>query len=633
MLKQQNIVLSDIFTKKDVMSIAALDAPKVASNTARYVKMNTDRYYTLLNTWLYMCSTYVSARNIDGLAAYIRREGLLPVIADCSDLASKIIESDFSLTDLGQLGFLFNESPRITLQMLRYPKRFSPAAADKLRKESLNKFLQLNRRLKGEPSMIDWGGKVIEYTMHYPQFLIDDVKATIAEILHYDLLDEDPLNYGSFSNGVTADGCRTMLEKYRAFQRHTYGYHDNIMYPFVNAPSVVEPDLDYVKVVSVPKNYKTTRLIAEVSAFTQYHMQGIRNRAAYCLEHSPYSMCADFTDQEWSQELSRLGSIRGTYATIDLSSASDSISRHLAKQVLPPDWYNVIEKWNPPYLLVDGKKVKSNIFLTSGSGETFAMETIIFLAIAIVGTRHAQKWLRYDNIASGERQWKETLFSPRVYGDDIICDTKAYDTIVDFLDMLNFTVNEDKSFSTGGYRESCGAEWWCGLDTTTKYYPRRSVDESSVEYLETLTSLQHRIYEFENAERWLTRHINDLFGHDMTSSYPGTECDDLWGIIPYYYTVNPPYDHSHAPQFGDQRREAHNALVSTPWTKRRLNDAFMKRYDRPLVPSDISLCELIRYVDFLRHGTPLDDYGYPVHRQPVSDDLLIRENRWTTVIR
>lgn len=636
MLKQ-DIVLVNLFSQREVDVIMAKDATLVAKprDLARYKEANIDKYNVILNTWMYMCSQYISSRHINALMSMIRLRGLIPVIEECSTLASDIIRSDFTLSELGNYYFLMNEDPRITLQLLRYPKRFSPSYATLLSDRGLEAFEGLNFAMRGTPTVIGrYDGRVLERSITYPTFLIQRVAYWCASCLAFkDITEDDPLIMGRFSNGISACGSKTLYEKYVEWSKLTPGYKDNILYPVWRYGNHFEgelPDIDYVEAAAVPKSYKGPRIIAKVSAKCQYHQQGIRQKAIECINKCWAGDYIVLDDQTINQEWSRLGSIYGTYATIDLSSASDSISEHLARQILPKSWYSIISEYNPEFIKIRGKKVKRNIFLTSGSGDTFVMESIIFLAIAMTATE-------YSSIYRDE----DILF-PRVYGDDLICDVRAYDTLVDFLGMLGFTVNRDKSFVDGKYRESCGSEWFCGLDTATKYFPRKAFDEGSAEYLEGLISLQHRLYEFEACEQWLARHIKDMFrsrtGKEMTSSLPGTECSDLWADFPYYYTVNPPYDRRDpakaeaTQQWLDEhnvKREAHCTLVRKNPGK-NFQKLFLEAYSRPYTWEQIQMMEMFRYVDFLQHGTPVDEWGIPIHRQDVLDDLLIPEVIWTT---
>lgn len=651
MLKQ-NIILPDLFSKKEEAEITLKDARLMAlpKDLERYCEQNKDKYHVLLNTWMYMCSQYIGARELNSLMSMIRMKGLIPVISECSSLASDIISSDFTLSDLKGYGFLCSEDPRITLQLLRYPKRFSPIGATAIRERGLKAFESLNFALRGQPSVITADGRVLERSITYPKFLIDRVRYWCASCLAFkSIQNDDPLTMGQFSNGVSANGSRTLYEKYREWAKLTPGYKDNVLYPlhrYGNYDVGEVPDIDYVKAVAVPKSYKTPRIIAEVSAKCQYHQQGIRRRALDCINQCWAHNFITLDDQTINQEWSRLGAIYGIFATIDLSAASDSISEHLARQVLPADWYEQISAHNPPYIKIGDKKVKRNIFLTSGSGNTFVLESIIFEAIAMTATEYTSIYLGLPVGSTTHEGEGDSIACPRVYGDDIICDTRCYGTLVDFLRMLGFSVNDDKSFATGQYRESCGAEWYCGLDTATRYFPRKAFDEDTDEYLEGLISLQHRLYEHELCEQWLTNHIKKLFRSrykkELTSSYPGTECTDLWADYPFFYEVDPPYDHRD-PVVAKQtaqwltdhgiKREAHTTLKRKTLSKKAFEKAFLDKYHFPYTWLDRQVVEMFRYVDFLQHGTPVDEYGIPVHRQDVSDDLLDSISVWTTLRR
>lgn len=632
--------------KQDLKRIIDADARRVSTHCDKYYLNNKDKYNVLCNTWLLVCYDVAGPRAARVLRNAIIRDGLITTIDTCANLASDIIKSDFSLTPNSVFSALFVEDPRLTLQVLRYPKRFSPSDADLLDESALKAFLDTNKRSKGVASVISSDGRVLKRTIHYPRFLIKEVKNILHDMLfrgtvfiafdsgNNPAFHDNVINAnGNFSNGATADGCHTMFEKYLQYSSHASYYLDPL-YPISGGfGEEIKPDLDFVKTVCVPKSYKAPRIIAEVSAFTQYHMQGIRKIAEYSYKNSKWAELIHFDDQSFNQDLAFLGSAYGTYATIDLSSASDSIADHLAEQILPKLWYKIVSSWNPEYILVNGKKYRRYIFLTSGSGDTFTFESLIFLAIAIAAWRYSQLFL------------EEELFLPFIFGDDIACDVRMVDTLYDFLEMLGFIVNRDKSFTSGSrYRESCGAEFFCGLDTSTKYFPRKAFDESDPTYLEGLVALQHRLFEFPNAEAWLSTHIRNLapkFGvKTVTGSMPGTDCDDLWEDYPYYKVVNPPFDHTKMAQAPDGiRREGHMSLK--PKRQKPFSDWWASKPKRPIgpnklkpiTPHDIALCEMFRYVDFLRSGMQYDEYGIPIHRQPIPDDFIKPILGYTTSIR
>jgi hypothetical protein len=82
-----------------------------------------------------------------------------------------------------------------------------------------------------------------------------------------------------------------------------------------------------------------------------------------------------------------------------------------------------------------------------GNGATFCLETLVFAAAA-----HA---IRSKTVS--------------VYGDDIIVDSDKVDDLKRLLGFLGFSVNADKSFSAGPFRESCGKDYYQGVDITPFY--------------------------------------------------------------------------------------------------------------------------------------------------------------------
>lgn len=576
-------------SRDELKQVLLLDAKEVSTNPEKYAEANHDVYTVVSSTWLRMCNEVCGSLSARVLRNSILMKGLLWTIRECERIANVAIRSDFKEVVGSPLSALFTEDPRLTLQVLRYAKRFSPLNADKILAEGKAEFLRINKSLKGQPMIIDDEGRVIKRTCKYPKWLIESVRWYLHEMLgNPTITDEAIALEGNFSTGYSGDpvSAKTFAEKAEAFAGNSACY---LHYSYPLSSVITEPS-DSVVVVAVPKNYKAPRIIAKVPTFQQFHMQGLRKLMERQISKSPYCDLIVLDDQRINQEWSRLGSVYGCYATIDLSAASDSISQNLAEQVLPSNWFRAIDRWNPPMIEVDGKKYVRYIFLTSGSGVTFLSESSIFLAVALSATEYVRIYTQ------------EWIADPRVYGDDIICDDRVYDTLVCFLELLGFKVNLDKSFTgTSRYRESCGAEWFCGLDTATKYFPRKQIRLETPEGLQSLISLQHRLYEFKSVDDWFVNYIRKLakarWKIDMTSSYPGTDCDDLWEDFPMFKVINPPFDHdklNEAP--ANIRREGHYALLPN---KAKLS------------VGNTELVDMIRYVDFLRHGpsyeTALDE--------------------------
>nr|APG76993.1 hypothetical protein [Beihai levi-like virus 20] len=124
-------------------------------------------------------------------------------------------------------------------------------------------------------------------------------------------------------------------------------------------------------------------------------------------------------------------------ATIDLKDASDSISIALCEFLLPKRILNVLHSCRSDMVLgLDGNFHVTNKISSMGNGFTFELMTLILTAICRV----------LDPGAS-------------VFGDDIILRRTNARTLISLLTRVGFTVNEDKSFWIGPFRESCGANW------------------------------------------------------------------------------------------------------------------------------------------------------------------------------
>lgn len=648
-----------------------IDAPKMTRNIKSYAQQNKIPYKLCINTWVRLAYDVSGEDAAVTLQHYIENYGLLDAIDTCSQMANLAIKSEFTEVSQSPLRVLYCEDPRDTLQVLRYPKRFSPYCTDLMNDQAIEKFLQINEGCKGEPSVISFSkgwkkdakgwslktGPVLERDIEYPRWLIHDVRYFCSAILNthrvwdfdpdpskwvlqdYDkhaleceqfLYDDIKLSaFGSFSNGATADGCKTFGSKVQAFARRSPFYKDRL-YPLVLPTDEMSltaygPDLDYVRVVCVPKSYKTPRIIAEVAAYRQFHMQAIRFHATEEAENSDWGSQIILDDQTLNAQCAFLGSVYGTYATIDLSSASDSIANILARKVLPKCYYDAVERWNPKNISVSLKGTRQiiprNIFQTSGNGSTFVLESVIFLAIALAATNYCSVY-------------RQDLMPPRIYGDDIICDVRVVDTLYDFLDMLGFTVNRDKSFGNESrYRESCGAEYWCGYDVATRYFPRKQV-KCDADGLSALISLQHKMYRYPSVKKFLTDTCNEWatsLGIKLTYSEVGDQsANDLYAPVDLPSISRAPMDVARAKAQGQtdftksyMLRHKHSTLVSTP------------QYST-LTPKDwgeqwINV-EMVRYVDWLQNGPAYEDDLMEILKIPMrisTEELLVaRKSIW-----
>jgi hypothetical protein len=202
---------------------------------------------------------------------------------------------------------------------------------------------------------------------------------------------------------------------------------------------------DYNKLTFVPKTAKTHRVIAVEPLLNGYLQKGVDDFMRNCLKRVNINL----QDQSRNQRMARLGSLNDSedsLATIDLSSASDSISIGLVKNLLPEQWFYFLDSLRSKNYELEGKRNVYNKFCSMGNGFCFPLETLIFAACC-----HA--------VGCGK---SGTDYS--VYGDDIICRTKDAGNVLSSLRAIGFIPNASKTFLQGPFRESCGADYFGGID-------------------------------------------------------------------------------------------------------------------------------------------------------------------------
>lgn len=197
------------------------------------------------------------------------------------------------------------------------------------------------------------------------------------------------------------------------------------------------------KVSFVPKNALTYRSIGVEPNLNMMLQLGIGSYITHRLKR----IGLDLTKQEPNQVLARRGSLTGEYSTLDLSSASDSISVQLVRFLLPEDWYFLLDSTRTSSYLLDGEVLHLSKFCSMGNGFTFPLETLIFWSLC----------------------WAVTHTFNQVYGDDIIVLTEYAQPVIDLLAFCGFETNVQKTFVSGPFRESCGADYYKGFNIRPVY--------------------------------------------------------------------------------------------------------------------------------------------------------------------
>lgn len=237
---------------------------------------------------------------------------------------------------------------------------------------------------------------------------------------------------------------------------------------------------DNNRISFVPKDGLTLRSIAvepnlnmQLQLGLHEYLKNVLGRIGDC----------DIQDQRRNQLLSKLGSTSTLgFATVDLSSASDTVSYELVRYLLPPDWFLLFDALRSPEYSLNGVRGTFSKFSSMGNGYTFALETLIFRALV-----------------EGVMSQVESHGVVAVYGDDIIIPQQGYALLSEVFSFCGFSINHEKSHCFGPFRESCGTDWYEGLNVTPVYLRKevltvRDVNRLSNEWKHSYTS--HKVRDF-----------------------------------------------------------------------------------------------------------------------------------------
>lgn len=271
-----------------------------------------------------------------------------------------------------------------------------------------------------------------------------------------------------FSSRLT---CSTPVLKFH-YLRNLHRFPEWIVAEDFRSASFGEPlEVQGSRLSFVPKTTAISRSICVEPTLNMFYQLGL----ADILERRLRSFFKiDLSKQpELNRDLARQGSISGDLATIDLESASDSISLEMCRASLPKEAFDIMKVLRSPSCSYRDKTYTFNMISTMGNGFTFPLQTIIF-ASAVSAVYKA--WCF-------EHSHGDATFGPNapcgVFGDDIIVHSDMYDRVVRFLAQLGFSVNNSKSFSRGPFRESCGCDFFSGRNIRGVYCQRLNTPQDS----------------------------------------------------------------------------------------------------------------------------------------------------------
>lgn len=198
-------------------------------------------------------------------------------------------------------------------------------------------------------------------------------------------------------------------------------------------------------VVMVPKNWKTHRTIAKEPT----HALPFQLALDQFLKRKLMRWGINLSSQERNQQFAREGSVTGNLCTVDLSMASDTLSRNAVAWMIPIDLLRLLDSFRSSRFRAPWGCGNYAKYSSMGNGYTFSLETLIFTAAAR---------------AIGSKKYA-------IYGDDIAVESELYPRLLRLLTFLGFSVNKEKSFvnPASRFRESCGHDYYDGRLVTPFY--------------------------------------------------------------------------------------------------------------------------------------------------------------------
>lgn len=260
------------------------------------------------------------------------------------------------------------------------------------------------------------------------------------------------------------------------------------------------------KVITVPKDAGTNRVIAIEPGINLWFQKSVGDMIGNRLRR--YGV--DLRFQSRNQELARLGSISSDLATIDLSSASDSIATSVVEALLPPRWLMLLDACRSHYGTRGSTFAKWEKFSSMGNGFTFQLESLIFYAVASCCAE-------YLSLSSHQVS---------AYGDDVVLPSACYEVFSEMMGFYGFRVNGKKSHVDSYFRESCGAHYYSGIDVKPIYLKDK---------VESVPA----IYRLANAIRRQAHRRNSRYGCD--SAFQST-FDLLVSAVPKAFRFRIPAD-------------------------------------------------------------------------------------------
>jgi len=239
----------------------------------------------------------------------------------------------------------------------------------------------------------------------------------------------------------------------RAYHEHAYAWSKARFHLDVEGPTSWlkgEYEIrDSERFATVVKDALSRRTIGIQPTLNLFFQKGVGRMIRRRLKREGVDLDSQVLNQVLAQKAYQNG-----FCTVDLREASNSLTTEVVRALLPPEWFALMDDLRCHRLDIDGEDHYLQLFGAMGNGFTFELESLIFYALC---------W------AIVRCEAGDTSSPIAVYGDDIVIHSRHFERLQQVFPRFGFEVNDQKSFATGHFYESCGKHYFKGVDVTPVY--------------------------------------------------------------------------------------------------------------------------------------------------------------------
>lgn len=333
--------------------------------------------------------------------------------------------------------------------------------------------------------------------LRWPYLVTDDARSLLRTAIESDQRWHNALE-DSFRQ-------RYSIEKWRIVDQAVFW--ENVFMP-----------VSFNKIAVVPKDGRKDRPIAIEPVGSMYLQLGVdrvlRDRLRTC-----WNM--DLSDALKNRAAAREGSTVTSAlspATLDLSNASDTVSLFAIQKFLPVGWVRLLCSLRSRFgLLPSGDAIVYKKISSMGNGYTFALESVFFMAI----------------LRAVSAEYGDVTDKLLAYGDDLAFPRYLAPMVVFYLSHVGCKVNMKKTFHSGPVRESCGEDYYDGVNIRPVYL--KGIDDIAdlVSFRNKLCEWRYNLtgeYSMPKTESFLFRFYG---GEALIGPWKTTAPDSAWINDPY----------------------------------------------------------------------------------------------------